>query len=88
MRLGRTKEKLRAGDYNFFKENEMKIINWEQEFCTHRKVSAVKRAEFVNDRMSYIILRGRVCNIIILNMNAAREDKSDEELEQFFLSFS
>jgi len=34
----------------FFKENETKIINWEEDFCTfvhHRTVSAVNRAECV-----------------------------------------
>ena len=37
-------------------------------FCLqHRIISAVKRAEFVTDRMSYIVLRGRWCNIIALN---------------------
>ena len=30
-----------------------KIVNWEQDFLHHRKVSAVKRVEFVNDRVSY-----------------------------------
>ena len=25
---------VRAGDYNFYMEKEMKIINWEQDFCT------------------------------------------------------
>jgi hypothetical protein len=32
-----------------------------------RIISAVKRVEFVSDRMSYIILRGRWCHIIVLN---------------------
>jgi exonuclease III len=52
---------------------------------------AVKRVEFVSDRMSYIILRGRWCNIIVLNVHAPTEDKTDdikdrfyEELEQVF----
>jgi hypothetical protein len=35
-------------------------MNWVQGFFVHKRIiSAVKRAEFVNDRMSYIILRGR-----------------------------
>ena len=45
--------------------------------------------------VSYIVLRGRWYNIIVLNVHAPSEDKSDdskdsfyEELEQFFLSFS
>jgi hypothetical protein len=54
-------------------------------------VSAVKRVEFVSDRMSYMILRGRWCNIIVLNVHAPTENKIDnikdrfyEELEQVF----
>jgi exonuclease III len=35
-------------------------------FFVHKRiVSAVRRVEFVTDRMSYIILRGRWCNIIV-----------------------
>ena len=56
----------------------------------HRTVSAVKRVEFVSDRMSYIVLRGHWCNIV-LNVCAPSEEKSDnskdsfyEELEQAF----
>jgi hypothetical protein len=33
-----------------------------------RIISAVKRVEFVSDRMSYIILRGPWCHIIVLNV--------------------
>jgi len=64
-------------------------------FGQHRIVSAVKRAEFVSDRVSYIVLRGRCCNIIVLNVHATSEEKSDdskdsfyEELEQVFDHFS
>jgi hypothetical protein len=41
-------------------------------------VSAVKRVEFVSDRISYIILRDRWCNIIVLNVHAPTEDKIDD----------
>jgi hypothetical protein len=59
-------------------------------FVHHRIVSAVKRVEFVSDRVSYIFLRGHWSNII-LNVHAPGEDKDDlkygfyEELEQVFL---
>ena len=63
-------------------------------FVNQRRASAVKRLEFVSDRVSYIVLRGRWCNIIVLNVHAPSEDKSDdskdsfyEELEQFFDHF-
>jgi hypothetical protein len=43
-----------------------------------RIISAVKRVEFVSDRISYIILRGRWCDIIVLNVHAPTEDKIDD----------
>jgi hypothetical protein len=59
-----------------------------------RIVSAVKRVQFVSDRMLYIILRGRWCHIIVLNVHAPTEDKTDdvndifyEELESVFDKF-
>jgi len=57
-------------------------------------LSAVKTEDFVSDRMSYIVLRGRWCNIIVLNVHAPSKEKSDdskhrfyEELDQVFRSF-
>jgi exonuclease III len=60
-----------------------------------RIIPAVKRVEFVSDRMSYIILRGCWCHVIVLNIHALTEDKTDdvkgnfyEELERVFDKFS
>jgi hypothetical protein len=57
-------------------------------------MSSVKGVEFVSDMVSYIVLRGRWCNIIVLNMHAPSGDKSDdskdsfyEEMEQVFDNF-
>jgi hypothetical protein len=63
-------------------------------FFVHQRIApAVKRVEFVNDRVSYTDMRGRWSNIIVLNAHAPSEEKSDEskdsfygELEQIFLS--
>jgi len=63
-------------------------------FVHHRTVSAVKRVEAVSDRVSYIVMRSRWCNIIALNVQAPSEEKSDdskdgfsEEFEQVFYDF-
>jgi hypothetical protein len=57
-------------------------------------ISAVKKVEFVSDRMSYITLRGRWCHIIVLNVHAPTEDKTNDvkdssykELEPVFDKF-
>jgi hypothetical protein len=49
-----------------------------------RIISAIKRAEFVSDRMSYIILRGRWCNIIVLNVHAPTVDKNYDDVKDSF----
>ena len=76
---------VRAGDYNFFngkwKENYQLGTGF---FVHHRTVSAVKRVEFVSDRVSYIVLRGRWCNIIALNVHASSEEKSDDQKDSFY----
>jgi hypothetical protein len=54
-------------------------------FFVHQGIaSAVKRIEFVSDRVLYIVLRGRWCNIIILNVHAPSEEKSDESKDTFY----
>jgi len=49
----------------------------------HRIISAVKRVEFVSDRVSYIVLRGHWCNIIVLNVHAPSKEKSDDSKDSF-----
>jgi hypothetical protein len=47
-------------------------------------MSAARRVEFVSDRMSYIILRGRWCNIIVVNVHAPCEETSDDVNDSFY----
>jgi endonuclease/exonuclease/phosphatase family metal-dependent hydrolase len=49
-----------------------------------RIISAVKRVEFVSNRVSYIILGGRWCHIIVLNVHATTKDKTDEVKDRFY----
>ena len=71
---------VRAGDYNFFYGNLQLGTGC---FVHHRILSAVKRTEFVSDSISYIVLRCRWCNIIVLNVHAPSEEKSDVSKESF-----
>jgi hypothetical protein len=60
-----------AGEYTIFygKGNENHALG--TGFFVHKKIiSAVKRVEFVSDRMTYIILRGCWFDIIVLNGHA------------------
>jgi hypothetical protein len=40
--------------------------------------------EFISDGMSYIILRGRWCNIIVFNVHSPCEDKGDDVRDSFY----
>ena len=53
-------------------------------FFHHRMVSAVKKVEFVNDRVTYIVLRGSCYNIIVLNVRAPSEGISDDSKDSFY----
>ena len=62
-----------------YMEKEMKIINWKWDFCTSQNsISTKKSTVIVSDRMSHIVLRGCWCNIIVSNVYAPREEKSDD----------
>jgi hypothetical protein len=52
-------------------------------FVRNRLVSAVKRVEFVSDRVSYRVLRGRSSNIVVLNEHAPSEEKSGDSKDSF-----
>jgi len=53
-------------------------------FFEHRRIiSEVKTIEFVSYRLSYIVLRGRWRNIIVVNEYALSEEKSEETKDSF-----
>jgi exonuclease III len=49
-----------------------------------RIISAVRTVQFISDRMSYIILRGRWCNIIVLNVHAPCDNKNGDVKGSFY----
>jgi hypothetical protein len=49
---------------------------------------AVKRVEFVGDRMSNIVLRARCCDTIVLNAHAPAEDKSDDSKNSLYEDYN
>jgi hypothetical protein len=53
-------------------------------FLYKRIIPAFKRVEFVSDRMSYIILRGRWSDIIDLKIRAPTESKIDDIKDRFY----
>ena len=68
----------REGDYTFFngKDNENHPLG--TEYFYTRIEPAVKTVELISDKMSYIVLRGRWCNIIAQNAHAPAEEKNDD----------
>jgi len=80
--VGQNRE-IGAGDYGKGNDNHQMGTGF---FVHHRRVSTVKRVEFVSDRMSYspIVLRGPWCKIIVLNVHAPSEEKSDDSKDSFY----
>ena len=44
----------------------------------------MKRIEFVSDRLSYIVLKGRWPHIVVVNVHAPSEEKSEELQDSFY----
>ena len=51
---------------------------------SHKLDNKIFIVEFVSERMSYIELRGRWCNIIVLNAHTPSEEKSVDSNDSFY----
>jgi hypothetical protein len=86
--VGQKRHRKSRGLY-FSMEMGTKIINRGQKFFVHQRiVQAVKRVEFFSDRESHTVLRGRRCNIIVLNVHAATEEKRNDSRTVFISTIS
>jgi hypothetical protein len=53
-------------------------------FVCNRIILAVRRVEFISDRMLYTILKGCGCDVILLNVHASAEGDVDDTKESFY----
>jgi hypothetical protein len=55
-------------------------------FIVHNGIiSAVRRSQFLSDRLSFVNLRGRWCDIIVRNVYALTEVKSGNTKDNFYM---
>jgi hypothetical protein len=81
-RLGETKGAQQEQRIKFFqKKRKQKSSIGNRSFAHHRRESAV---DFVSDGVSYTVLRGHCFNIIVLNVHATSEEKSDDSKDSFY----
>jgi hypothetical protein len=52
-------------------------------FLKNRIISEIKKVGFVSDRMSYVTLKGRWCDFIVMNLHAQTEDKDNYIKDSF-----
>ena len=49
-----------------------------------RFLSAMREVQFVSDRISYIILKGKLHDFVIVNIHGPTEDKNNKMKDEFY----
>jgi exonuclease III len=74
-----------AGEHTFFCVKGNENLELGTGLFVHKRIlSAVKWVQFVSDRMSYIILRGRWCHITVLNVHAPTGNNIDDVKDRYY----
>jgi exonuclease III len=74
-----------AGEYTFFYEKGNENCELGTGFIVHKGIiSAVKRIEFVSDRMLYVLLRRSLISYYCSECYAPTEDKIDDVKDRFY----
>jgi hypothetical protein len=73
-----------AADYTFFYGNKSENHQLRTGFCGYQRIiSAIKTAEFVSNRLPYMVLRKHCCDITFLNVHAPTVDKRYDTRDSF-----
>jgi hypothetical protein len=73
-----------AGEYTFCYGKVNENFELVTGIFVHKRIISVKTVVFGSDRMSYIILRGGWCRIIVLNVHVPTEDKINVLKDSFY----
>ena len=71
------------GLFIFQQKRKRKFSIGNRIFLHNRIVSAFKRVDFVSDKVSHVVLRGGWFNIIVCNVHASSEEKSEDSKDSF-----
>jgi hypothetical protein len=75
---------VRGADCNFSMEKETKSSIWNRIFCVLQNSISSYESRVFSGRISYIVRRGCWCNVIVLNVHAPSEGKSDDSEDSFW----
>jgi hypothetical protein len=82
--VGQRRDCKSRGVYFFLWQRAEKSSIGNRIFCTPENSMSNQESGVVRDSMSHIVLRGRWCNIIVLNAHAPTQEKGDDSKDSFY----